>query len=142
MTTAARRLSPHAVQDAGQHLVAAEALLRGYSAELRKHGRHGWVEINGRRVEVHIAKDEWPLTGALVQPEADAVVFVRRSTTPSTPHEYFIATRDEALTALDADMAAYLERHGGQRPRTPASDQQTVSREMAEPWRDCWNNLS
>jgi hypothetical protein len=58
------------VQEAGRHLVAAEALLRGYSAEIAKQGRHGWVTINGARVEVHIAKDEWPLTGQLVQPEA------------------------------------------------------------------------
>jgi hypothetical protein len=44
------------LQEAGQYLVAAEALLHGHSAELRKHGRHGWAETNDRRVEVHIAK--------------------------------------------------------------------------------------
>ena len=135
------RLSPHAVQEAGRHLVAAEALLRGCSAEVRKQGRHGWVQVNGRRVEVHIAKDEWPLTGAVVQPEADVVVFVRRSDTISAPHEYFIATRAEVLDALAADMAAFLARHGGRRPRTPDSDQQTLHRALAEPWRDRWSLL-
>lgn len=141
MSTTGRRLSSHAVQEAGRHLVAAEAMLRGYSAEVQKQGRHGWVMINGARVEVHIAKDEWPLTGHLVQPEASAVVFVRRSTDGGA-HEFFIATRDVALAALRADMDAFLDRNSGKRPRTPESDQQTLHKAIAEPWRDRWGVLA
>lgn len=135
-----RTPSPHAVQAAGRHLVAGEALLRGLSAEIHVSGRLGWVSINGRRVEVHAAKDEWPLTGPRVQPDADAVVFVRRGERGA--HEYFIATRDQAIAALDADMAAQMRKWDGQRPRTPGSDQQTLHRHIAEPWRDRWDVLA
>jgi hypothetical protein len=134
------RPSSHAIQRAGLYLVAAEALLRGHKVEIQKQGRLGWVLVDGRRVEVHIAKDEWPLTGALVQPEADVVVFVRRSTENSA-HEYFIATREDALGALAADMMEFLARHDGIRPRTPGSDQQTLHAHLAEPWKDRWDVL-
>jgi len=141
MSETQRRPTTHAKQEAGRHLVAAEALLRGFSAEIQTAGRLGWVLINGRHVEVHTTTSEWSLNGPLVKPEADAVVFVRRST-DGRPHEYFVATRADALAALEADMAEYLSRHGGRRPRTPESDQQTLHRSIAEPWRDRRDVLS
>lgn len=140
MPNSATRPSSHAVQQAGLHLVAAEALLRGHKVEIQKQGRLGWVVVDERRIEVHIARDEWPLSGALVQPEADVVVFIRRSTDGSA-HEYFIATREDALGALAADMEEFLARHDGVRPRTPGSDQQTLHAHIAEPWRDRWDVL-
>lgn len=137
MTEGSRRLSSHAVQAAGRHLVAGEALLQGFTAEIQKGGRLGWVLINGLRAEVHVSTSDWPLTGNLIQPEADAAVFVRRG--KQGRHEYFIAKRDVVMAALDADMEAQMREWGGRRPRNPDSDEQTLWAGIAEPWRDCWD---
>jgi len=131
--------SNQAVSEAGRHLVAAEALLRGHAAELRESGRQRWVQVNQRRVEVHTAIHEWPLRGARLQPDADLVVFVGRG---GDVYEFFIATRAEAIKALDAHMEAWLDTQPGrERPQTPETDQQTLKREVAEPWRDRWDLL-
>lgn len=142
MTTAsARKPSSHAVQAAGLHLVAAEAMLRGVNAEIRREGRLSWVRAGARRIEVHIAKGEWPLTGRRVQSEADIVVFILRGET--TTHEYFIATRAEVLAVLDEDMKAWLATQpDGKRPRNPDTDEQTLRPKLAEPWRDRWYLLA
>lgn len=141
MTNYLRKLPSKVVQQAGLHLVAAEALLRGLTTRPYTEGRLTGLLINGHRVEVHTALDEWPLTGPKLQPEADAAVFVRRGEHPGD-HEYFIADRDEVLTALKTDMDAFLARHDGVRPRTPGSNQQTLHRRVAEPWRDQWGVLA
>ena len=142
MTTAsARKPSSHAVQAAGLHFVAAEAILRGFKAEIRREGQLGWVQVGDLRVEVHIANGEWPLTGHRVQPEADLVVFILRG--ESTTHEYFIATRAEALAVLDADMTAWRAKQpNGTRPRNPDSTEQTLRPKLAEQWRDRWELLA
>lgn len=142
MTATIGKPSNHKINEAARHLVAAEAILRGLPAEIRKDGHLGWVQINGRRVAVYCTTEQWSLTGDLVHPEADVVVFVRRSTVSDIAHEYFVAPRDVAVAALRDDMKQYLAKHGGQRPRTPGSDQQTLRAHIAETWRDRWDVLS
>lgn len=141
MTRYLRKLPPKVSQQAGVHLVAAEALLRGLTARLYKEGTLTGLLINGYRVEVHTAVDEWPLNGSKLHAETDAAVFVRRGEGPGD-HEYYVATREQVLTALEDDMRAFLVRHDGVRPRTPGSGQQTLHQRVAEPWRDRWDALA
>jgi hypothetical protein len=68
------------------------------------------------------------------------VIFERRASNGEA-HEHFIATREEAISALDADMGAQMRKWGGVRPGTSNSDQQTLPRHFAEPWRDRWGLL-
>lgn len=123
--------------EAGRHLVVAEALLRGYSAQTV--GRSGLVEINGRRAEVHVkTKGSWQIgnINKFVEATTERVVFVEL--TGAGP-EFFILDGNRARAIIRRNHEQWLERVGGVRPRTPDSKHSAVRPDHIQSWRNRWS---
>ena len=57
------------------------------------------------------------------------------------PPEYFIVPERWIQEDIQQHHEAYLERHGGQRAKTPASRHHAIRKNRVEEWRDRWELL-
>jgi hypothetical protein len=123
--------------EAGRHLVAAEALLRGYEARIV--GRSSLVEVNGRQAEVHVAtKGAWQISNIdkFLGAPTSRVVFVDLT---GTVPEFFILDGDRARAVVKRHHDSYMERVGGVRPQNPKSKHAAVNRDHIQRWRNRWS---
>jgi hypothetical protein len=127
------------LHQAARHLVAAQALLHGY--ESRIDGPSARVLVNGKVVHVFSrTTGQWQATRTPpIIEDADVVAFVDlRSTGP----EFYLVTADEAREDIASRYAEFINRHGGERPRSPGSPHKTVDVRHIAHGRDRWDLLA
>ncbi|MGH2725099.1 MAG: hypothetical protein ACRDI0_12750 [Actinomycetota bacterium] len=68
-------------------------------------------------------------------------IFVDLHKQPVDPPEFFIVPEEWIQQDIDRAHRAYLDRHGGQRARTPASRHHAIRKNRIEQWRNRWDLL-
>jgi hypothetical protein len=129
----------HQTHNGGRHLVVGEALLRGYSANLR--GSSTYVEINGHVAQVQVAaKGAWMIENVdkYVAGTVETVVLVDVT---GGVREFYIVAGDQLRRDVAKRHAAFLQRVGGTRPRNPSSKHTGIAPEQVRRWRNRWSRF-
>lgn len=138
---------------AGRLFVAAELNRRG-ADRVEISGDHASVDLtcaspDGRQLEFIIRSrrsGDWQTRASLGAPRSEDPgetrfwAFVDLGADWSPP-SFYIAPAWWVVNDIYSSHAEYLERHGGQRARTPSSDHHRITLARIEPWRDMWSVL-
>jgi hypothetical protein len=123
---------------AGRHLVAGQALLRGYPAATT--GRSSYVDINGKRAQVQVAaQGAWQIADIdhYLSGTVERVVLVDLRE-PSAP-EFYVATGAEVRALVQRRHTEFMTRVGGRRPRNPDSRHSAIDPADVQAWKDNWS---
>jgi hypothetical protein len=142
------------VARAGEHFVAAELHRRGAYA-VTFAGNMPEIDIlasdvhQTRTVAIQVKtkrSGSWQTSLREWTPRVPEVaetrfwVFVDLHESEASP-DYFIVPEEWVHKDIQRAHSEYLERHGGQRARTPTSKHHAIDRRRIEEWQDRWEQL-
>ena len=126
--------------EAGRHLVVAEALLRGYEAEID--GPSTYVTVNDHRAQVQVAaQGAWQVADVdkYTSGTIETVVLVN---VMGGHRELYVCPGDELRASVRHRHDSFLTAQGGHRPRNPESKHTTIQPEQVVDWQDNWGRLA
>src|SRR5438132_839393 len=126
----------HQKHQAGRHLVAAEALLRGHSARLV--GAYTYVEVNGHRAAVQVAaQGAWQIEDVekYLRGTVERAVLVDVT---DGQREFYVVPGGDLRALVRQRHEAFMQRVGGTRPRNPQSRHSKIEPADVQIWRNRW----
>jgi hypothetical protein len=126
----------HQKHQAGRHLVVAEALLHGYSANL--HGAQTFVQVNGRTVAVMAAaQGAWMIENVDKFTDSNTEAYVLVDLTGGK-RDFYVVPGDDLRREVGERHQAFMSRVGV-RPRNPDSKHTKIEPEQVGRWRSQWS---
>ena len=101
----------------------------------------GWQLTIDRFVEISLEGDRQVL-GSLHPAPVPGLIFIFVKLVAKGQDRFFIIRWEELTEIIVADYAAYMEKHGGVRPRNPKSRHCSLSPESLKGFEDRWELLA
>ncbi|MEV1144260.1 hypothetical protein [Micromonospora sp. NPDC049799] len=121
---------------AGRHLAAGEALLRGHRAELV--GSQTFIDVNGRRAAVMVAgKGAWMIADVDKFTDSSIAAYVLVDVSQARPR-FFIAPGDDLRHDVRERHQQFMDRVGV-RPRNSESLHTKIEPQDVARWEDDWS---
>ena len=122
-------------------LIATDGELNSVPIQVKTSNGSSWQFSGGKLLDIAFEKatGRQQVLGIRDQDNHDLIyVFVWLGHSRSRPDRFFILTKGAFLTTLQDHYEAYLEKHGGRRPKSPESMYSALRLPDLEPFEDNW----